>query len=387
MASETQAQSKAERQKTNARLKAQHLAGALPDDDDRLLSKEDKREGEKLLRWIGTIDRKISKLEKQVDRTVQDPDVTAASFEELSKLNEQRRDFVKQLVTLGAKPALTEFVTENRILTREERESVAKFLAEAPRRRRLHLASIVPRWSQPGGLVEAPALLKQIDGIDETIRRLEQTHARKIDSDHDVLFAIDKTLPKLKAKRSRLVRQMVELSAGLSTKTATGHDDDAAWPGDDEDDTDEEDAQAERETFARKALTGLLAKAGVKHDAMLTARQMVEIVAVPMAMALERQNAHQELIDRLDVVAKRLDEIERHGIKFQGTWQRACDYTRGSVVVQGGSSWVATKDVSAGDAPPGSSWALMAKAGRDKSGRGYETRDMSGLNSVVEDGE
>lgn len=60
----------------------------------------------------------------------------------------------------------------------------------------------------------------------------------------------------------------------------------------------------------------------------------------------------------------RVRELESCGIKYCGTYQRAMDYGRGSVVTHQGSGWVALK---ATNQEPGSGgdWQLMVKRGRD----------------------
>src|ERR1051325_1125260 len=69
----------------------------------------------------------------------------------------------------------------------------------------------------------------------------------------------------------------------------------------------------------------------------------------------------------LKPVRERLAEIEARGVTFEGTYQRAADYRRGSMVVHGGSLWAAVRPITAGDAVPGvgDGWQLCAKAGRD----------------------
>lgn len=74
-------------------------------------------------------------------------------------------------------------------------------------------------------------------------------------------------------------------------------------------------------------------------------------------------------------IEQRLSAIEASGIKYSGTWQRAADYPRGSVVTDGGSSWVALRNNTG--ARPGSdpdAWQLMVKSGRD--GRDLTTKEM-----------
>ena len=73
-----------------------------------------------------------------------------------------------------------------------------------------------------------------------------------------------------------------------------------------------------------------------------------------------------ELIrEALEPVERRLAALENMGLKFAGVHQRALDYSRGHVVVSGGSSWVALKSNPEGCPGDSPDWALMARAGRD----------------------
>ena len=84
-------------------------------------------------------------------------------------------------------------------------------------------------------------------------------------------------------------------------------------------------------------------------------------IKLEVQWANDRIDASRE---KREALAQRLEAIEARGIKFMGTYQRAIDYTRGSVVVSKGSSWIALKPTS--DEPGASdTWALMAKAGKD----------------------
>src|SRR5690606_33275029 len=80
----------------------------------------------------------------------------------------------------------------------------------------------------------------------------------------------------------------------------------------------------------------------------------------------ELADAIKDYIDRgFAAVGERLSALEASGIKYSGTWQRAADYSRGSVVTDGGSSWVALRNNTG--TRPGSdpdAWQLMVKAGR-----------------------
>lgn len=69
--------------------------------------------------------------------------------------------------------------------------------------------------------------------------------------------------------------------------------------------------------------------------------------------------------EAFELLEKRVADLEQSGIKFCGVHQRALDYARGSVVISGGSSWVAVKANPAGVPGDSPDWALMARAGRD----------------------
>jgi hypothetical protein len=77
--------------------------------------------------------------------------------------------------------------------------------------------------------------------------------------------------------------------------------------------------------------------------------------------------AVKDYIDaELGAIRRRLADIEAKGVEFCGVWQRACDYRRGSMVVDAGSLYAAVRDVKAGERPGASeSWQLAAKSGKD----------------------
>jgi N-dimethylarginine dimethylaminohydrolase len=62
---------------------------------------------------------------------------------------------------------------------------------------------------------------------------------------------------------------------------------------------------------------------------------------------------------------KRIEAIEGRGIKYAGIWQRAVRYERGDVTTDGGSAWIALKQVEGVRPGDGDGWQLMVKAGRD----------------------
>lgn len=94
--------------------------------------------------------------------------------------------------------------------------------------------------------------------------------------------------------------------------------------------------------------------------------------AIGEVLAEERKRVRAEIAAAIEPLQARLAEVETRGIEFCGTWQRALDYRRGSMVVHGGSLWAAVRAVSAGQAQPGNSdaWQLCAKAGRDAKAAG-----------------
>src|ERR1051325_11068672 len=66
------------------------------------------------------------------------------------------------------------------------------------------------------------------------------------------------------------------------------------------------------------------------------------------ALARELSGVIREYVAaELRPVRERLAEIEARGITFEGTYQRAADYRRGSMVVHSGSLWAAVRPVSA----------------------------------------
>lgn len=84
-----------------------------------------------------------------------------------------------------------------------------------------------------------------------------------------------------------------------------------------------------------------------------------------------------EVDDIADVIAEaikeatapliaRIETLEKSGMKFCGTWQRAMNYERGATVSHSGSLWVAIRSVDPDQAPGADSgWQLAVKRGRD----------------------
>ncbi|MFM9860602.1 hypothetical protein RUR49_19255 [Pseudoxanthobacter sp. M-2] len=77
----------------------------------------------------------------------------------------------------------------------------------------------------------------------------------------------------------------------------------------------------------------------------------------------------QAIREAVGPLADRIEMLERRatkGMMFVGTYSRAADYARGSVVVVDGQSWCAIREVMAGEAPAASdAWSLMARKGKD----------------------
>ena len=68
---------------------------------------------------------------------------------------------------------------------------------------------------------------------------------------------------------------------------------------------------------------------------------------------------------RLEPILTRIATLEATGIKYCGVWQRALRYERGDVTTDGGSAWIALKQVEGVRPGDGDGWQLMVKAGRD----------------------
>ena len=72
------------------------------------------------------------------------------------------------------------------------------------------------------------------------------------------------------------------------------------------------------------------------------------------------------LKDEITALKSQVAEIQDHGFKYAGVWQRAGSYAKGTVVTFDGSMFVAVKETQPAQAPLASEvWQLAVKAGRD----------------------
>jgi len=97
-------------------------------------------------------------------------------------------------------------------------------------------------------------------------------------------------------------------------------------------------------------------------------RALIEIIAKAFAPVVRQcvQRLIDPIIERLLAVEHRILEIEKSGVKYCGTYQRALGYKRGSIVTESGSAWAALADVPEGEHPGKcATWQLMVKSGRD----------------------
>lgn len=74
----------------------------------------------------------------------------------------------------------------------------------------------------------------------------------------------------------------------------------------------------------------------------------------------------RELRAEIAELKAQLATIETKGVSFEGVFQRAQSYRRGSMVVYEGSLFAATRSTQPGEIPgANAAWQLAAKAGRD----------------------
>ena len=73
----------------------------------------------------------------------------------------------------------------------------------------------------------------------------------------------------------------------------------------------------------------------------------------------------QPIVDKLKSLEARLAEVEGRGLKFCGIYQRASTYARGSVVTDGGSMWIALREVEGEQPGKSDGWQLAVKRGAD----------------------
>ena len=67
---------------------------------------------------------------------------------------------------------------------------------------------------------------------------------------------------------------------------------------------------------------------------------------------------------RLVAAEKRLAEVETRGLAYRGIWSRAAHYTRGDVVTDSGSMFIASAPVDGERPGSDGSWVLCAKGAR-----------------------
>ncbi len=111
--------------------------------------------------------------------------------------------------------------------------------------------------------------------------------------------------------------------------------------------------------FAEELLRTVTGKSAGHPVTWRNVARVVEAVFGSVSQALQQRD------DKIKALETRLAEVEKGGVKYVGTWQRAADYKRGCLVTHGGSMWCAIRDNR--DTTPGTSdaWQLAVKAGRD----------------------
>ena len=69
---------------------------------------------------------------------------------------------------------------------------------------------------------------------------------------------------------------------------------------------------------------------------------------------------------QVDELKAQIEELERHGVRYEGIYQRAQNYRRGAMTTYDGNVWACIEDTEPNEAPGTSSkWQLAVKAGRD----------------------
>jgi hypothetical protein len=83
------------------------------------------------------------------------------------------------------------------------------------------------------------------------------------------------------------------------------------------------------------------------------------LIAALGQMIAEETNKLRAKIIELEM---RVNDIEISGIKYLGTYQKSCDYKRGSVVTHDGAMWVCVVDAGPTETPGQSNrWQLSVK--------------------------
>lgn len=68
---------------------------------------------------------------------------------------------------------------------------------------------------------------------------------------------------------------------------------------------------------------------------------------------------------RIEEFEHKLAEVETHGVRYMGVFQRALVYEKGSLVTHDGSMWCAVERTSDEPGSGSNAWQLAVKRGRD----------------------
>lgn len=80
-------------------------------------------------------------------------------------------------------------------------------------------------------------------------------------------------------------------------------------------------------------------------------------VQAAAAMALNAERVAKDAV-------RRVEQLEGYGIRYVGVWQRAADYSRGSVVTHAGSAWIAVAEKTCKEPGDSPDWQLMLRGAR-----------------------
>jgi hypothetical protein len=90
------------------------------------------------------------------------------------------------------------------------------------------------------------------------------------------------------------------------------------------------------------------------------AKELCELIRQHVAVVTKT------LRDKIEVLERKVVELQTKGVDYRGVYQRACSYELGAIVTSDGSMWACVQNVGPNTQPGQSQgWQLCCRAGRD----------------------